>query len=355
MLKIRGYTALSAFRINKILATLQKVDPLITDIHTEYVHFAELESELDEHENEHLVSLLQYGSVPKSPDPIWHLLLVTPRPGTISPWSSKATDIVHNCGLNRVIRVERGIAWYIQTSKQTLTSTTTERLKPLIHDRMTEVVLEKLDDASILFKKAQPTELSCVDIQADGKDALSKANIKMGLALSAEEIDYLFQNFSGLGRNPTDVELMMFAQANSEHCRHKIFNAEWTIDHEPRQQSLFDMVGETHALHPGHILSASRDNAAVMHGYTASRFYPSPDQHHYHYQHEDVHILMKVETHNHQTAISPSPGAATGSGGEIRDEAATGRGAKPKAGLTGFTVSNLKIPEIYTSLGKGQW
>jgi phosphoribosylformylglycinamidine synthase len=346
MLIIRGCTALSTFRINKILATLQKADPLIINVRTEYIHFAELESRLDDHENEHLISLLQYGPVPKSPDPTWHFFLVTPRPGTISPWSSKATDIVHNCGLNQVIRVERGIAWYIQSANQTLTSTTTEYLKPIIHDRMTEVILEKLDDASILFKKAQPAELACVDIKTNGKDALGNANIKMGLALSGEEIDYLFNNFLELGRNPTDVELMMFAQANSEHCRHKIFNAKWTIDHESRQQSLFDMIRDTHVQHPGHILSAYHDNAAVMHGYAASRFYPGPDQHHYHYQHEDVHILMKVETHNHPTAISPYPGAATGSGGEIRDEAATGRGAKPKAGLTGFTVSNLKIPEF---------
>ena len=344
MLKIRGCSALSDFRINKILLSLQNVDQTMTGIHTEYVHFAESESELMIHEYDHLVSLLHYGPVPHPPDPAWHLFLVTPRPGTISPWSSKATDIVHNCGLRQVIRVERGLAWYIQSSDQALAATTVDRIKPLIHDRMTEVVLNKLDDALILFNKARPVHHSHIDIQSAGKDALSIANSEMGLALSEEEIDYLYHNFSELGRNPTDVELMMFAQANSEHCRHKIFNARWTIDGEPRQQSLFDMIRETHDQHPGHILSAYRDNAAVMHGYSASRFFPSPEQQHYRYQHEDVHILMKVETHNHPTAISPYPGAATGSGGEIRDEAATGRGAKPKAGLTGFAVSNLKIP-----------
>ncbi|MEE8321561.1 MAG: phosphoribosylformylglycinamidine synthase, partial [Gammaproteobacteria bacterium] len=344
MLKIRGCPALSAFRINKIISLLQKIDPVIAGIHTEYIHFAEIKSELNNDEYDHLVSLLHYGPVSQPPDPAWRLFLVTPRPGTISPWSSKATDIAHNCGLDKVVRVERGLAWYIQSTEQELTATTASKLKPFIHDRMTEVVLDVLDDASFLFNKAQPAPLSCVNMQAEGRDALRKANSEMGLALSGEEIDYLFHNFSKLGRNPTDVELMMFAQANSEHCRHKIFNAEWTIDNNNQQQTLFDMIRETHAQHPGHILSAYRDNAAVMQGYSASRFFPDTEQHQYRYQHEEVHLLMKVETHNHPTAISPYPGAATGSGGEIRDEAATGRGAKPKAGLTGFAVSNLQIP-----------
>ncbi|MBI4006653.1 MAG: phosphoribosylformylglycinamidine synthase, partial [Gammaproteobacteria bacterium] len=214
----------------------------------------------------------------------------------------------------------------------------------LIHDRMTETVVYNFDHAEALFQEMQPGVLTTIDIMQKGQAALIEANMTMGLALSDEEIAYLFENFQTLNRNPTDVELMMFAQANSEHCRHKIFNAEWWINNQKMEQSLFDMIRKTHVCNPGRILSAYNDNAAVSSGYTATRFFPNPENHYYQSYKEDVHILMKVETHNHPTAISPYPGASTGAGGEIRDEAATGRGAKPKAGLTGFSVSNLNIP-----------
>jgi phosphoribosylformylglycinamidine synthase len=270
--------------------------------------------------------------------------LIIPRPGTLSPWSSKATDIAHNCGLqHHVRRIERGIAWYLE-SAASLNADELAALKPLLHDRMTEAVLAPDDDPAILFAHAEPAPLTLVEVLSRGRPALNTANRELGLALSEDEIDYLLDSFTRLERNPTDVELMMFAQANSEHCRHKIFNADWIIDGVKQDRSLFAMIRNTHECHPDDVLSAYHDNAAVMSGFSAGRFFPDPADGQYRYHPEAMPILMKVETHNHPTAISPFPGAATGSGGEIRDEGAAGRGAKPKAGLCGFSVSNLRIP-----------
>ena len=288
---------------------------------------------------------MSYGAEAKViPDNSFKLIVI-PRPGTISPWSSKASDIAHNSGLDKVFRLERGRAYSFQLSEgDTLNEDQITLLKPHIHDRMTEILIHHENDANALFVMTEPAELNQVDILNGGIVALETANTKMGLALSSDEIDYLLTSFEKLGRNPTDVELMMFAQANSEHCRHKIFNAEWTIDNVKQEHSLFKMIRQTHEANPGNVLSAYHDNAAVMAGFNGARFFTDPDNQQYGYHDEDIHILMKVETHNHPTAISPYSGAATGSGGEIRDEAATGRGAKPKAGLCGFAVSNLKIP-----------
>jgi phosphoribosylformylglycinamidine synthase len=267
---------------------------------------------------------------------------VVPRFGTISPWSSKASDIAHNCGLTKVDRLERGIAYYVKGA------TTADRdvIAAVLHDRMTEAVLDNTAAAEALFSHAEPAPLSTVDVLAGGRDALIEADKNLGLALADDEVDYLVENYNILGRNPTDVELMMFAQANSEHCRHKIFNATWTIDGEDKDKSLFAMIKNTYECYNDNILSAYKDNASVIRGFTAGRFFPNPESRAYSYNEEEMHILMKVETHNHPTAIAPHSGAATGSGGEIRDEGATGRGSKPKAGLTGFTVSDLKIPSF---------
>ena len=271
------------------------------------------------------------------------LFLVVPRPGTISPWSSKASDIAHNCGLDKVQRIERGIAYYV-TAEEGLSDLQKQKVSALIHDRMTEAVLNNLETAESLFAESEPAPLTAVDILDGGKEALEQANLSLGLALADDEIDYLVDSYQKLERNPTDVELMMFAQANSEHCRHKIFNATWTIDGQEQDHSLFQMIRNTHAMNGEGVLSAYKDNASVIAGNKAGRFFPNPESKEYDYHQEDIHILMKVETHNHPTAIAPWAGAATGSGGEIRDEGATGKGSKPKAGLTGFTVSNLKIP-----------
>ena len=345
LLTLRGCTALSAFRVEKYLSSTQAIASGIRSLDTQYIHFVHLSEPLSASEQSHLDGLLYYGVKPDQVPEHDFSLLITPRPGTISPWSSKATDIAHNCGLNKVLRIERGTVWYFQTEKD-LSDDDINTVKSLIHDRMTEVVLNDIDDANILFQEIAPAPMKNIDIRHGGRAALLEANINLGLALADEEINYLLENFTRLDRDPTDVELMMFAQANSEHCRHKIFNAEWIIDGKKMSSSLFDMIQETHNKHPGKVLSAYSDNAAVTRGYNASRFFADPVSHHYLSNQEDVHILMKVETHNHPTAISPYPGASTGSGGEIRDEAATGRGAKPKAGLTGFSVSNLQIPDF---------
>src|SRR6185437_2974972 len=268
------------------------------------------------------------------------LLIVVPRPGTVSPGSSKATDIAHVCGLQAVRRIERGIAYRLLAS-QRLGRPRLLELAPALLDRMTEAPLFDPAEAETLFAHAQPRPLARV---SKARGALERANVELGLALSADEIDYLQESFQRLGRDPTDVELMMFAQANSEHCRHKIFNASWIIDGREREESLFAMIRYTHAQNPQGVLSAYRDNAAVIEGAQGSRYFPDPRSGAYRESREPIDILMKVETHNHPTAISPFPGAATGSGGEIRDEGATGRGARPKAGLTGFSVSNLRIP-----------
>lgn len=299
---------------------------------------------MSEPQQEVLKKILTYGSRLQEETPKGELFLVIPRPGTISPWSSRATDIARHCGLASVQRIERGVAFYVATADGTpLLAAEKLALKPAIHDRMTEAVFASLEDAERLYHQAEPAPLSSVDILAGGKAALELANAEMGLALSADEVDYLLENFTRIGRNPTDVELMMFAQANSEHCRHKIFNADWVIDGVAQAQSLFGMIRNTHRLNPGKTVVAYSDNASIVQGEKTRRFYPQADGS-YCFIEEDMNFLMKVETHNHPTAISPFAGAATGAGGEIRDEGATGSGSKPKAGLTGFSVSNLNIP-----------
>jgi len=344
MLQIRGGSALSPFRQTKLLQRLTEILPGIQGIYAEYRHFVRCDCALDEAQTHRLQTLLQYAQ-PGPDSPVGSLCLVTPRPGTISPWSSKATDIAHNCGLTTIERIERGIAYYIDAG-QSLTDAQWQSLVPLLHDRMTEIVMRDFSEAEALFSHAKPAPLKSVDILTGGRVALEMANRDWGLALAPDEIDYLVENFTALGRNPNDIELMMFAQANSEHCRHKIFNADWIIDGQVQDSSLFKMIRNTYNQQPQGILSAYRDNAAVMEGFTAERFIPDGETRKYHYHREPVHILMKVETHNHPTAIAPFPGAATGSGGEIRDEGATGRGSKPKAGLCGFSVSNLQLPDL---------
>ncbi|WP_198555775.1 phosphoribosylformylglycinamidine synthase [Rahnella sp. AA] len=339
---LRGSPALSAFRINKLLSRCQEARLPVNDIYAEYVHFADVSAPLNSDEQTKLQRLLKYGPSLAEHAPTGRLLLVTPRPGTISPWSSKATDIAHNCGLSQVLRLERGLAFYVQAPE--LTDKQWAQLAALLHDRMMETVFGKFEDASALFAQQQPAPVQHVDILGEGRIALETANTKLGLALAQDEIDYLMEAFTSLGRNPTDIELYMFAQANSEHCRHKIFNADWVIDGETQPKSLFKMIKNTFEQTPDYVLSAYKDNAAVMEGSQVGRFYADAKDGLYDFHQEQAHILMKVETHNHPTAISPWPGAATGSGGEIRDEGATGRGAKPKAGLVGFSVSNLRIP-----------
>ena len=362
MLTLRGAPALSAFRLDKLAQKFSDIDPEIHLLHTEYVHFAELHRPLSAERLDILNSLLHYGPGQASPgqaspgqaspgqatgtgsEP--HAvapLLVVPRPGTISPWSSKATDIAQNCGLEEVERLERGIAWYLSLPSD-LEGTRRSAVLGLIHDRMTESVLEDPEAAQQLFQHASPRPMASVDVLGGGREALVAADRELGLALADDEIDYLLESFSGLGRNPNDVELMMFAQANSEHCRHKIFNAGWSIDGVEQAHSLFGMIRNTHERGGENVLSAYSDNAAVVRGQVAGRFYPDPQSCEYNFSEENIHLLMKVETHNHPTAIAPFPGAGTGSGGEIRDEGAVGRGSKPKVGLTGFSVSNLNIP-----------
>ncbi|MEY4588103.1 MAG: hypothetical protein RL497_179 [Pseudomonadota bacterium] len=338
MLILPGAPALSLFRSQKLLQTLQALDHGVTGIYAEFVHLADTQGHLSPSETEILVQLLRYGPSAQAQVGVGRLLLVVPRPGTISPWSSKATDIAHNAGLSRVARIERGLAYHIQGDFDV------QKILPALHDRMTETVFASLDEAAALFAKQEPRELSLVDIIGGGRIALEVANTQLGLALAEDEIDYLVESFTQLGRNPTDVELMMFAQANSEHCRHKIFNASWTLDGVEQPHSLFKMIKNTYERGGEDVLSAYEDNASVIKGASAGRFYPDPKTREYNYHQEPIHILMKVETHNHPTAIAPFSGAGTGSGGEIRDEGAVGKGSKPKAGLSGFTVSNLQIP-----------
>ncbi len=272
--------------------------------------------------------------------------LVTPRPGTISPWSSKATDIAHICGLDAVHRIERGIAYLFDIDCDP-NDKMIAVIEDAIHDRMTESIMTSAADAGVLFTIAEPANLKSIPLLEEGPAAIERANIELGMALADDEIEYLADAFSVLGRNPTDVELMMFAQANSEHCRHKTFRASWTLDGKKQAYSLMEMIRNTYQHTNGEgVLSAYEDNASVIEGARGCRFYPDPETREYGYVEEDVHILMKVETHNHPTAIAPFPGAATGSGGEIRDEGAVGRGSKPKAGLTGYSVSNLHIPDL---------
>jgi phosphoribosylformylglycinamidine synthase len=344
MIELPGALAVSDFRIAKLRPALEKLHPGLGAITARFVHFVDLERDLDARARALLDRLLTYG--PREPAGAARVsgaeIIVVPRFGTISPWSSKATDIARVCGLDAVRRIERGIAWTLSTKGKP----STEQLRTLatpLFDRMTETVLLDRADAARLFEHEKTRPLRTVSL-ASGRDALVKANVELGLALSDDEIDYLVKNFAALKRDPTDVELMMFAQANSEHCRHKIFNADWIIDGQKQPKSLFAMIRNTHAKNPQGVLSAYRDNAAVIEGPVGKRYFPNPETDVYGAVDEPIDILMKVETHNHPTAISPFPGAATGSGGEIRDEGATGRGAKPKAGLTGFSVSHLRIP-----------
>lgn len=339
---LRGSPALSAFRIEKLLTKLADANINVSHIYAEYVHFADLSAPLTADEYARLQSLLTYGPTLAEHSPEGTLLLVTPRPGTLSPWSSKASDIAHNCGLSQIKRLERGVAWYITADN--LTDTQWQYVAALLHDRMMESVFSDFQQAEQLFAQHTPAPVQQVDLLGEGRSALVAANLRLGLALAEDEIDYLQDAFTRLARNPNDIELYMFAQANSEHCRHKIFNADWIIDGEKQPKSLFKMIKNTFEKTPDYVLSAYKDNAAVMEGSHVGRFFADHASGRYDYHQEDAHILMKVETHNHPTAISPWPGAATGSGGEIRDEGATGRGAKPKAGLVGFSVSNLRIP-----------
>jgi phosphoribosylformylglycinamidine synthase len=338
-----GAVALSPFRVEKLLASLPRALAEAITVDTRFVHFVAVAEPLDAAETQVLEKLLTYGT-PAQGEPQGVLLLVLPRFGTVSPWSSKATDIAHNCGLAKIVRIERGVAYYITARDPgPLSERSRKALDRAIHDRMTETVADDFAAAEKLFEHQAPRPLAFVDVLNGGRSALEQADRAMGLALAPDEIDYLLENFARMGRNPTDVELMMFAQANSEHCRHKIFNASWTIDGEPQDKSLFQMIRNTHQRNPRGTVVAYSDNSAVMEGAQIERFFPDRAGR-WRYQGDVTHILMKVETHNHPTAIAPHPGAGTGAGGEIRDEGATGTGGKPKAGLTGFSVSNLNIP-----------
>ena len=341
MFIVAGAPAHSSFKKAQLLTRLSSISSVQT-FDSQWVYL--FDQALDEQQHQSALQLLNDGTSFElrqvANDELQ--VLVTPRIGTISPWSSKATDIFKNCN-TPVHRLERGILYTLKG-----VSELSNEVKQALHDRMTETVFSQIEDAHRLFLETAPKPLNSIDILGEGKQALIKANNEFGFALSEQEIDYLTQAFTDLGRNPNDIELMMFAQANSEHCRHKIFGSEWTIDGEKQSLSLFQMIKNTYKESPGEVLSAYKDNASVIVGYDTQRFYPKKDNETghfiYKYKSQAAHILMKVETHNHPTAISPFAGAATGSGGEIRDEGATGRGGKPKAGLTGFTVSNLNIP-----------
>lgn len=341
-----GKAAFSRFHTAKLVTQAQSINSNIYDIFGRYIHFVEEKTALSETQQTILDKLLTYGPNYSERELSGTVLYVLPRPGTISPWSSKATDIAKNVELDVIERIERGIEYVIQWNDgYTPSEHDLAEISHLIHDRMTEVIFTQIDQVKANFAHHQPRPLVEIDILAQGKEALVKANQELGLALAEDEIDYLVDSFTDIKRNPSDVELMMFAQANSEHCRHKIFNADWTIDGETKDMSLFSMIRNTHENNHKYILSAYSDNAAVIEGHDTQRFYPNQDNL-YTFHEEPVHILMKVETHNHPTAISPYPGASTGSGGEIRDEGAVGQGSKPKAGLCGFSVSDLKIPNF---------
>ncbi|GLU35631.1 phosphoribosylformylglycinamidine synthase [Trinickia caryophylli] len=360
-----GASALSDFRQTRLLETLSRIDPNIVGVRGQYLHFVNALTPLSEADRERIEALVHYGTPFAAGEArgATETFLVVPRFGTVSPWASKATDIAHHCGLTHVRRIERGIEYTIVLKaglfgvggKKTVSDEARAAIAAALHDRMTESVLGSRDDALHLFDELPAKPLATVDVLGAGRGALERANAELGLALAEDEIDYLVDAFRKLGRNPSDVELMMFAQANSEHCRHKIFNAQWTIDGEPQDMSLFQMIKNTEKLNPHGTIVAYSDNSAIMAGGEAERWFPrrtgadgsgeSGESERYGRHVEQTHTLMKVETHNHPTAISPFAGAATGAGGEIRDEGATGRGARPKAGLTGFTVSNLMLPD----------
>jgi len=352
ILRLSGPLALSSFRRDRLLRRLQALNASVADVSARFVHFVAVEGDLAADDRQRLEGLLRYGD--PAPEPQQGLeLLVVPRLGTVSPWASKATDIAHNCGLAQVRRIERAVAYTVVPKRgllggaKSFSADDLAALAGALHDRMTETVVDGAFDGAPLFATLAGKPMQTVPLLAEGAPALVAANRSMGLALSDDEIDYLVEAFNGLGRNPTDVELMMFAQANSEHCRHKIFNAQWIIDGQPQSETLFGMIRATHKAQPEGTVVAYSDNAAVMAGGRAERFHVQPGTEGQVYGRRDaiVHTLMKVETHNHPTAISPFPGASTGAGGEIRDEGATGRGSKPKAGLTGFTVSHLRFDD----------
>ena len=346
VLPLRGVTALSDFRVEKLLQKAAALGLPEVKLKSEFWYFVGSEKAPDAATVEKLQALLAAQSVEQTPEARegLHLFLVTPRLGTISPWASKATNIAENCGLAGIERIERGMAVWLEGR---LNDEQKQQWAALLHDRMTESVLPDFQTASKLFHHLESETFSTVDVLGGGKEALVKANTEMGLALSADEIDYLVENYQALQRNPSDVELMMFAQANSEHCRHKIFNADFILNGEKQPKSLFGMIRDTHNAHPEGTVVAYKDNSSVIEGAKIERFYPNAAENQgYRFHEEDTHIIMKVETHNHPTAIAPFAGAATGAGGEIRDEGATGKGSRPKAGLTGFTVSNLNIPDL---------
>ena len=343
VLPLRGTRALSDFRVEKLLQKAAALGLPAAQLSSEFWYFAASDAPLAADDAAKLEALIDAQSVaaPEVSDGL-NLFLVTPRLGTVSPWASKATDIAHNCGLSQITRIERGMAVWVSGR---LNEEEKRAWAGLLHDRMTESVLPDFQTAAKLFAHPEAQTFATVDVLNGGRDALVKANTELGLALSADEIDYLVENYRVLNRNPSDVELMMFAQANSEHCRHKIFNADFVLNGQAQEKSLFRMIRDTHEAHPEGTVVAYKDNASIIEGAKIKRFYPHADAAQgYRFAEEDTHILMKVETHNHPTAIAPFAGAATGAGGEIRDEGATGRGARPKAGLTGFTVSNLNIP-----------
>ena len=340
IIAILGYENNSEFRLNQLRQSIQ-ID-YAGDIETQEIYFCMLNrnvSSIKENELLELLSLLNASDNQSFPDKSF--FFITPRIGTISPWSSKATEILKNCGLSFIDRVEKGecFKWSKEIEMQDL-----KLAGKSIADRMTQDVILNLNDISDLFSDLHPSPIKDIDISSKQLLALQQANLELGLALNDEEIMYLFDSYSKTNKDPTDAELMMFAQANSEHCRHKIFNASWTIDGNSQPKSLFDMIRNTHINYSEGVISAYEDNAAILSGNKAERFYPRDGKYSSHQ--EEVDLVIKVETHNHPTAISPFSGASTGSGGEIRDEGATGIGAKPKAGLTGFSVSNLRIPSL---------
>ena len=345
ILTFKGPPALSPFRRATLLEQCRLTVPELTDLDAEFVLAAALQQSPDARALDQLRGVLGVESPPEGPAPGAsptapgrRLLTFWPRPGTISPWSSKATDIAHTCGLDSVRRLERGTAYRLEYRGDVDGLTP---LLPLLHDRMTEALIE---DPSVLFAEVAPRPLERIPLTSQGRAALATANEEMGLALSPAELDYLCNAFEKLGRDPTDVELVMFANVNSEHCRHKIFNAEWRIDGDERERSLFDMIRNTHARHPEWTVKAYADNAGVIEGFAVEVFRPDADSFLYRYQSRQTHIVCKVETHNHPTAISPYPGASTGVGGEIRDEGATGRGSHSQAGLCAFFTSHLRLP-----------
>ncbi|MBL4850729.1 MAG: phosphoribosylformylglycinamidine synthase, partial [Gammaproteobacteria bacterium] len=339
---LQGFSAFSEFRRAQLLTALQTLQSSISAVDVYAFYLLQTAHDLSSEQMFLVRKILQVDENNITVKPGQSLSYVVPRPGTISPWSTKATDILHNSGLAAVNRVEHGRLYVISSSKD-LSSQELETLYLLLHDRMTESIFVSAEESSTVFTSGQPAPLAHIDVLAYGLSALQNANSELGLALSEQEMEYLVAAFTDLGRNPTDAELMMFSQANSEHCRHKIFNASWIVDGEAQADSLFDMIRNTAKCSPAGLLSAYKDNSAVVTGHNTQRFFV--DNGEYHYHDEASHLLMKVETHNHPTAISPFPGAATGTGGEIRDEGATGRGSRSKAGLVGFTVSNLNIPD----------